>query len=284
MHCYINHLLHFKEGEKRMTDKICTIRENIAKQKPLIHCITNPISINGCANTILSVGAKPIMAEHPMEVCEITDSSNALMLNIGNITDTRIKSMMLSLKKAKDRGIPSLLDVVGIACSKFRRKYVSELLKTSIPYIIKGNYSEIAALHNEEYFSPGVDADVSLDVCYITKEAKELALKYQTVIIATGQTDIITDGKRVVHVKNGTHQLASVTGTGCMLGALCTAFMTLFSPMEAAISACVYFGICGELSETDNGNGSFMVNLIDKISTLSKEEISKHINMEEKTK
>lgn len=265
-----------------MTDKICSIRENVSKQKPLIHCITNPISINQCANAILSVGAKPVMAEHPKEVCEITDASNALMLNIGNITDARIKSMMLSLKRAKDKDIPVLLDVVGIACSKFRRSYVSELLNVSISSVIKGNYSEIASLHDAEYFSRGVDADSSLDVSYITKAAKELALKYQTVILVSGQTDIITDGERTVYVKNGTPLMAFVTGTGCMLGSLCTAFMTLLEPMDAAVSACVYFGICGELAKTDNGNGSFMVNLMDKISTLAKEEILKYMDMEEK--
>ncbi len=264
-----------------MKDIICNIRENVKKQKPLIHCITNPISINQCANAILSVGAKPIMAEHPKEVCEITDASNGLMLNMGNITDARMESMMLSLDRAKGKGIPVLLDVVGIACSRFRRNYASELLKISVPSVIKGNYSEIAALHNAEYFSRGVDADASLDVCYITKAAKELASELQTVILATGETDIITDGKRVVYVKNGTPQLASVTGTGCMLGALCTAFLTLLVPMDGAVSACVYFGICGETAKTDKGNGSFMVNLTDKISLLSKDEISKYMNMEE---
>ena len=136
--------------------------------------------------------------------------------------------------------------------------------------------------NNAEYFSPGVDADVSLDVCCITKAARELALKYQTVILATGQTDIITDGERVVYVKNGVHQLTSVTGTGCMLGALCSAFMTFASPMNATISSCCYLGICGELAKTESGNGSFMVNLMDKISTLGREEILKYLNMEER--
>ena len=264
-----------------MVDNICNIRERVKNRKPLIHCITNPISINGCANAILSVGAKPIMAEHPKEVCEITDTASALMLNIGNITDARMESIVISLKRAKEICIPVLLDVVGIACSKFRRKYVLELLKSSIPSVIKGNYSEIAALYNPEYFSPGVDADGSLTACRIVKTARELAEKYQTVILATGQTDVITDVKRVVYVKNGVPQLASVTGTGCMLGALCSAFMTAASSMDATISACCYFGICGELAKTENGNSSFTVNLLDRISTLGREEILKFLHLEE---
>ena len=103
-----------------MTDKICKILDNIRNRKPLVHAITNPISINQCANTILAVGAKPIMAEHPKEVYEITASSDALMLNLGNITDARMESMIISLNIANKREIPVLLDAVGVACSSFK--------------------------------------------------------------------------------------------------------------------------------------------------------------------
>ena len=264
-----------------MADKICDIREQVMEKKPLIHCITNPISINQCADTILSVGAKPIMAEHPQEVLEITGTSDALMLNMGNITDARMESIKLSACKAKERNIPILLDVVGVACSKLRREYVLDLLKMAVPSVIKGNYSEILALQDMQYFSRGVDAELSINECYITNTSKKLAEKYQTVILATGKTDIVTDGIRTVCIKNGTPSLTSVTGTGCMLGALCSAFMTSANPMVAAVSACSYFGICGELAETKLGNGSFMVNLMDRISTLGREEILKYSNTEE---
>lgn len=265
-----------------MVDKIFTVREHIRKQKPLIHCITNPISINQCANAILSIGAKPIMAEHPKEICEITERANALMLNIGNITDARMKSMMLSIKKAREINIPVLLDAVGAACSKFRREYLTNLLRLSIPPVIKGNYSEIEALHNKDYFSKGVDAEPSIDENYITETAKELAIKYKTSILATGKTDIVTDGKRVVCIRNGTPELTSVTGTGCMVGALCAAFMTFSKPLDAAIYACCYMGICGELAKTNNGYGSYMINLMDRISTLRKEEMLNYLNVEER--
>lgn len=265
-----------------MTYKFSDIRRELTIKKPLIHCITNPISINQCANAILSLGAKPIMAEHPKEVCEITNSADALMLNIANITDARMESIMISATKAKNENIPCLLDVVGIACSKLRRQYVSRLLKIANPSVIKGNYSEIVSLYNSHYFSKGVDADTTLGVDNTTDMARKVALKYKTVILATGETDIITDGKSVMYVKNGVSQLSEVTGTGCMLGAVCAAFMTTLSPLEAAVSSCIYFGICGEMAETKSGNGSFMVNLMDKISTLGSEEILKYMNMEEK--
>lgn len=281
MYSDVNYILHIKEGEKQMIDIVCNIRDQILGSSPLIHCITNPISINQCANTILSIGAKPVMAEHPKEVSEITSTADALMLNTGNITDVRMKSIMLSAKKGKETGIPILIDVVGIACSQLRRNYVLDLLKCQVPDVIKGNYSEILALHKKQFISSGVDTDTSLDACYITKVACILASEYKTVIMATGETDIITDGKKVFHVKNGTFKLTLVTGTGCMLGSLSATFMTAASPLYACASACLYFGICGELANTDKGSGSFMINLIDKISTLRKEEIIKNFNLEE---
>ena len=135
-----------------MKNKFQSILQEIKTQEPLVHCITNPISINQCANTILSVGAGAIMAEHPKEVQGITESANALMLNMGNITDVRMQAMEASLKVANQKDISVILDVVGVACSNLRREYVINLLKKYKFSVIKGNYSEIEALHNEGYF------------------------------------------------------------------------------------------------------------------------------------
>lgn len=262
-----------------MKNKIYEFSEKVRAKNPLVHAITNPISINQCANTILALGARAIMAEHPGEVCQITKTADALMLNIGNITDARMESIRLSLAFAEN--IPSVLDVVGVACSKLRRDYVLDLLREKSPTVIKGNYSEITAIAKDGYWSCGIDADGVITPEDMAKTAKALAKKYKTTILATGKTDIITDGNKIACVKNGTKDLAGVTGTGCMLGAMCAVFLTVADGYDSAVACCCYFGICGELAKTDKGNGSFMVNLIDKISTLSQEEIVKYTNMEE---
>lgn len=256
------------------------IRRLVEEQKPLVHCITNPVSINQCANAILSVGARPMMAEHPLEVAEITATAQALVLNLGNITDTRMKSMMISSEVAVKNNIPFVIDLVGIACSELRRQFAYELIGKSIPMIIKGNYSEINALYNSAYKSAGVDADLSLDINSISGVAVSLARKYNTVILASGKTDIITDGKKFVYIKNGTHQLTKVTGTGCMLGVLCGCYLSVCQNIYAAITACSVLGICGELSVTDMGNGSFMVNLINNLSVLSNTYVGNYLKME----
>lgn len=264
-----------------MVDRICEITDYVKKQKPLIHCITNPISINQCANTILAAGAKPVMAEHPGEVCEITESADSLMLNLGNITDARMNSMRISANKANEKEIPVILDAVGIACSGLRRQYIKDILSKASMTVIKGNYSEICALHNEQYFFAGVDAEDALNRENVKETAVNLAKKYNAVILATGKTDVITDGENTIYVNNGCRELTYVTGTGCMLGSLCASFLAVSEPMDAIVSACVYFGICGQLAVTDKGTATFMVNLTDKLSTLIRDEISELLDIEE---
>jgi len=253
----------------------------LREKRPLIHCITNPISIHQCANAILAIGARPIMAEHPAEVREITETADALLLNLGNITDARMRSMKVSLRTAKDKGIPVILDAVGVACSGLRRDYIAELLEIAVPSIIKGNYSEIYALHHAAYRSSGVDADAAVNADAVRRAAAELAQGYRTAILASGKVDIVADGAGIVQVQNGTPQLSRVTGTGCMLGALCGAYLSVCSGRDAAATACAVMGICGQLAETDKGSGSFMVNLMDALSTFTGAEFEEYLDMEE---
>lgn len=252
----------------------------VRAKHPLIHCITNPISINQCANAILAIGARPIMAEHPAEVCEIAGTADALMLNLGNITDARMQSMRRALITAKERHIPVILDAVGTACSGLRRDYAAALLETGIPTVIKGNYSEIFALHQTAYRAAGVDADENISTDAVCNAASELARKLGATILASGKTDVVTDGARLAFIRNGTPQLSSVTGTGCMLGALCGAYLSASPDMQAAVTACAVLGVCGQFSETEKGSGSFMVNLMDALSTLTGEELEKHKELE----
>lgn len=246
----------------------------------LIHCITNPISINQCANAVLAVGCKPIMAEHPREVSSITASSKALLLNLGNITDVRIKSMKISAMTARGNDIPFILDAVGAACSELRRKFACKIIEKYHPAVIKGNYSEINALYEREYRSSGVDADSGLDKSAVLRAAKALALKYNCVILASGKSDIITDGKRCVLINNGTSRLSCVTGTGCMLGALTACFMPEGDPFSASAAACAVMGIAGERADNRNENGSFLTGLFDEISSFEEGLFKDSLNME----
>lgn len=265
-----------------MIQRLRKAYNDVLEGAPLIHCITNPISINQCANVILAIGARPIMAQHPKEAGEITSTADALLLNLGNITDVRIKSMKISARAAYKKNIPFVIDCVGVACSKIRRKIALKIVAKYKPAIIKGNYSEIYAMYKSGYKSAGVDSDKGLDAGVILKAAKEIAVKYECVILASGKTDIITDGKKTYLMNNGCKQLSHITGTGCMLGALATSYLSKTEPIYAAVLACAMLSIAGEKGEKANKNGSFMTELMDNISSFDINGLEDEIKLEEK--
>lgn len=266
-----------------MIDNINRIRKKTVDKNPLIHCITNPISINQCANGVLCVGARPMMAEHPLEVGQITQTADALVLNIANITDVRMQSIKIAAQTAQNSNIPFIIDAVGVSCSALRRSFVKDFMAQFTPTAIKGNYSEIYALFNDSYNSAGVDADKQLTIEKLTDIAVKLAQKYNTMVLASGRTDIVTDGRNVVYINNGVPQLAQITGTGCLLGMLCGCYLAVDRTVNALVTACAVLGISGQLAQTDKGNGTFMVNLMDNLSVLKAAQIEKMLNIEVKT-
>lgn len=205
------------------------------------------------------------MAEHPLEVEEITDTADALLLNLGNISDSRMEAMKKSIVIANNKSIPVVLDVVGIACSKLRRNFAAELLRVNQVQVIKGNYSEIAALFDENYRSSGVDAAGDVTEEFLAEAIYSMSEKYKAIVVATGEKDLVGFQKNIYSVSGGTKQLSQITGTGCMLGALIATALAFDNSAVAVEKACSFFKKCGEKAETDKGGGTFMMNLMDAL-------------------
>lgn len=249
--------------------------QTLLKEKaPLIHCITNPISIHDCANIVLAAGGRPMMAEHPAEVSEITATAGALALNLGNITDARKASILISGRYAMTHGIPVMLDLVGIGCSTFRREIVDELLagrENDSPLVLKGNMSEIRALADAHLRVSGVDAAPEDVIREDNKEvliemAKALAKRYHAIVLISGETDLVTDGEETLLIKAGHEMMSHITGTGCMLGVLTATYMSVMPPLLAAAAACQVYGTCGERAAVyAKGTGTYQIALLDEL-------------------
>lgn len=293
---------------ENLTNKICQptkaellsqlepILTYIQQEAPLIHCITNPISINDCANILLAIGARPIMAEHPDEVAEITAIAKGLALNLGNITDARMASMKISAGAAKDKGIPFVLDLVGLSCSRLRQKYAKELLQIAVPDIIKGNISELRTLLGLPT-TPGMGVEAGQKEMVTKENALEYARifqkqarEYHTLLLATGPIDLVVSSEEAYIIANGSNALASITGTGCMnnvLAGACIAGVHGISSQAtnntlAAILSCLLLGIAGENIQDiylNQGPGSFHYSLMDSISKLTPQTIAQQCNI-----
>ena len=271
-----------------ITEKIVEAVRKTKQMHPLIHCLTNHITINDCANIILAAGAKPIMAEHIKEVEEITLKAKALVINIGNISDDRIASIFLSGNIAKQKGIPIIFDPVGVAGSNFRRELSREILLKLTPNIIRGNMSEIKALYGIETQRVGVDVaedDITNDenIVNLADIVNGFAIKQRAVVVATGKTDIIADSDNVYFINNGVKMLSEVTGTGCMCTSLTGVYASCGDYMGAAIAGASVMGISGEIAkENCKGIGSFKAALLDSLYNISDEIIRQRSNIIEK--
>ena len=250
--------------------------ERLTEKSSVVHCITNTVTVNDCANAVLAIGARPVMAEHPRETAQITAAAGALLINTGSLTDSKIEAMKASAKSAKEHNVPFVLDCVGIASSDVRYETVKEILKINTPDIIKGNAAEITALCKGIMSECGVDSSGTAD----EKAVQAFAKKHNAVIAVTGETDIITDGEKTVHVKNGCGMLTKVTGTGCMLGCIMAAMASVADAFDAAVYAAAIMGICGESADSSHGTGTFRVSLMDNLSTITDKDISEKIKFE----
>lgn len=267
---------------KATAELLVSLRSN----KPLVHNITNYVTVNDCANVILAIGASPIMADDIGEAAEITAISSALVINIGTLNQRTVESMLAAGKKANELGIPVVFDPVGAGASRLRNETTRTILSEVKVSVVRGNMSEISFIAGLNANAKGVDAaEEDIASGDAVQAAIAVAKKLGCVASVTGATDIITDGKKIAAVSNGHKMLSDVTGTGCMttalVGSFCGAGRDAFVAAVAGIAA---MGIAGEIayeSAGGKGTGSFHTAIIDAISRLDGKIISERARINE---
>ena len=238
-------------------EKVVEIYEKIQQKRPIIHCITNAVTVNDCANILLAAGASPTMAHHPCEVEEITAGTAALICNFGAIS-------------------------VGVSGSSYRREKCLELMKIIHPTCIRGNYSEIQALLHNCGTVTGVDAAedalAEAEETDLPELMKQYAKENQMILVASGETDLITDGSCVYRCHNGSPMMARITGSGCMSTVMLGAFLSAEKSVESAVACCAFTGIAGELAAKEmtaqkRGTMTFRNWFIDAVSLMTPEQL-----------
>ncbi|WP_426551596.1 hydroxyethylthiazole kinase [Bacillus pumilus] len=243
--------------------------EKVRAENPLVHNITNQVVTNFTANGLLALGASPVMANAKEEVAEMAQLADALVLNIGTLTKETVEAMILAGQSANKKGIPVLLDPVGVGATAFRMKAAKQLLEQVNMTVVRGNAAEIAhLLEVDGWESKGVDAKATNgDVSALVKQA---ARTLQTVVVITGKVDVVSDGEDVLSIHNGHEWLIKVTGTGCLLTSVIGAFCAAGErPLHASAAALLFYGVVAEKAAqyTQNkGPGTFQMELLNALS------------------
>ncbi|GAA5102069.1 hydroxyethylthiazole kinase [Wohlfahrtiimonas larvae] len=249
----------------------------LRQTSPLVHNMTNQVVANFVANGLLALGASPIMAYAEEEVGTITNICHSTALNIGTITSEAFYAMLLAGKAANELDHPLVFDPVGVGASDYRKKCVERLLETAQMTLIRGNAGEIATLCGIQWEAKGVDSgEGDYDLQNLAKEA---AIKFNCMIAISGEIDWISDGQRIVGVKNGHSLMTKVTGMGCLLTAVSAAFLAVEQSLDSVIAAHSLYGVAGDYAyQKSTMPGTFQMHFIDQLYLLNEND-NQYINI-----
>ena len=256
--------------------------DNVRKASPLIHNITNYVTVNDVANALLACGGSPIMADEPSDAEEITAICSGLNINIGTLNSRTIEAMFRAGRKAQDLGHVLLLDPVGAGASTLRTRTAIDLIHTLKFDVIRGNASEIKTLVLGSGTTHGVDADKAdsvndENIAFMVKFVKDFARSSGAIIALTGAIDLVADSGRCFVIRNGRPEMGRITGTGCMLSAIMTAFIAANpeKKLEAAAASVCAMGLAGEIGYShllpNEGNSTYRNRIIDALYNMTGE-------------
>ena len=263
-----------------MQQVLKTMLENVRAKTPLVHNITNYVTVNDVANVLLAAGGSPIMSDDADDVEDITSICGGLNINIGTLNKNTIPSMFLAGKKANALGHIVLLDPVGAGASRLRTDTANRLMQEVRFDAVRGNISEIKTLCTGSGSTKGVDADAVDAVTEANLDngvqlVKTFAAQTGCIIAVTGAIDLVSDGERCWCIRNGRAEMSRITGTGCQLSALMTAFLVANPDrkLDAAAAAVCMMGLAGEIGwanmQPGDGNSTYRNRIIDAIFNMT---------------
>jgi len=254
--------------------------QRIRAEKPHIFSIMNEVASNFSANGIIAIGASPSISNTPKEAEESSRRARAVVLNLGTLTEDRAEAMLLAGKAANEAGTPVILDPIAMGATTFRTKVINDLLENVQFTAICGNAGEIAVLGEALERTTSPDAAIDTNDPAI---AKKVAQKYNTIVVSTGETDVITDGSKVALCSNGHKMMANITASGCVFTAVLAAFIAVGGKhvYDASIEATASYAIAGEIAAGNSrGPGSFIPAFLDELYLLDAETYRTHEKVE----
>lgn len=245
-----------------------SIIEQVRSTVPLIHHLTNQVVMNFTANGLLAFGGSPIMAKELEEVHEMASLADAVLINIGTLTQNDLEAMLLAGKTANERNIPVVLDPVGVSATSFRKRAVEKLLDYIRFSAIKGNAGEMAHLAGLKWRTKGVESAEG-SIKEVELIAQKVATTYKTLAIVTGRIDVISDGQNIKSNESGHPILTKITGAGCLLGSVIAASLAVsVKPLEDCHEALHFYGKAAERAiegKGVKGTGTFKSHFIDEL-------------------
>ncbi|KIL52072.1 hydroxyethylthiazole kinase [Jeotgalibacillus soli] len=257
-----------------MIEQLKGMLDQVREKQPLIMNITNQVVIQQTANGLLALGASPVMSSHPEDARELAQVAGGVLLNIGTLQEAQLETLLEAGKSANKAGIPVVLDPVGAGATSYRTNAVNKILSEVKISVLRGNGGEIAAVTNQHWGMKGVDSVGQGDVVQLAKNA---AKQLDMIVVVTGEKDVISSPSRTLITENGTEMLTRITGAGCVLGSVITAFLAAnreSDPIEVCTAAASFYSVAAEkaMERKPKGPGDFEFYFRDALYELSEAE------------
>lgn len=269
-------------------DKIITLMDKAKQENPLVDFLINYVTANELTSITSYFGGTPVMTDDPIDAAEVVEHAkvDALVFNIGTVTNKQVNAMIEAGKKATELGVPIILDPVAAGATPFRSQSIKRMLEELKISVIKGNLAEVKACLGVETTSKGVDSNE--DESEAEKYVVALARKYSCVVAMTGVEDVISDGTRVARIRNGSRNLPKVIGTGCTIGALVGTFSGVTDDyFYSAMTGVIIMGIAGEIADTMTREGegyyTYKHHLLDTLSILTNDQVRERADIQDVT-
>lgn len=258
----------------------------VRSRRPLVHNITNLVVNNAVANVLLAIGASPVMAYAHEEVSDMARIAQALAANMGTVTPQVVEAIRIAGMSANEANVPVVFDPVGVGATPYRNAVVKDLLDALHVTVLRGNAGEISTILGLEAKVKGVDSVSSSAELPIAMKA--YARLRQTVVIATGRDDYVTDGDVIWKLSNGDPMLAAITGSGCMLTGIIGAFVGVIDPAlglsayaEACVAAITMYNVAAEQAARQaQGPGTFQMRLFDALYHIDAQTVQQSARVE----
>ena len=256
-----------RKAHPRLMTPLSEMMSKVRGKCPLVHFITNYVTVNDCANMCICCGGSPVMTDAVQDVEPMVGLASALVLNIGTLKDRTVESMLVAGKEANKRDVPVILDPVGVGATPFRTETAERILREVKISVIKGNHGEISVLAGLGGEVRGVDSVSGAND--VAEAAKSLARRTGTIVAATGPVDYVSDGETVITLKNGSEYMATVSGTGCMVSGVVGAYVGANGVSVESVAAGIsVMNIASEVAVSEGkvfGPGSFKSKLFDAV-------------------
>ncbi|HSL86779.1 MAG TPA: hydroxyethylthiazole kinase [Bacteroidales bacterium] len=251
---------------------------------PLVCFLTNYVTVLDLVDMCIHSGGSPVLTDEISEAHEMVEysGSDAVVMNFGTINREYLDIMTVTGACANRAEIPIILDPAAVTASSFRKYAISHLLKEVRISILKGNLGEIKYILGYETQNKGIDSFE--DERGAEKYCTELAEKLGCVVVMTGKTDIITDGRRIARISNGNARLKKICGAGSSVASIMATYSGLTQDyfLSAVLGAAV-MGVASEVAEErmteSDGIRTFKTLVHDAVSMLKTEELMNRMNL-----